>query len=193
MRINTDYYSEEDLLKKGIKSVGYNVRISKNCCIFNIDNIDIASNVRIDGPTSLIVSEGSSLKIGSYVHISAYCLVYCSYNIFFDDFSAISSGVKIYSKTDDYSGDYLCGPTVPPEFTHGIGGEVKIGKYAIIGANSVIIGKVTVGEGAAVGALSFVTRDLKPWTVYFGSPPIAIKKRSKKMIDFAKNLYDSEK
>ena len=42
---------------------------------------------------------------------------------------------------------------------------------------------VTLEEGVAVGALSFVNKSLKEWNIYVGSPVRLLKERSKKIID----------
>ncbi len=47
---------------------------------------------------------------------------------------------------------------------------VQIGKRAYIGADSIILPGVTVGDDAVVGAGSVVTRDVKPGTVVAGNP-----------------------
>jgi galactoside O-acetyltransferase len=72
---------------------------------------------------------------------------------------------------------------------------VHIKKHAIIGANSVILPGVTIGEGAVVGANSLVTEDCKPWTMYVGSPAKPIKSRPQERILELEallrgNLYD---
>ena len=48
--------------------------------------------------------------------------------------------------------------------------EVVIKKNAKIGAHSVIMPGVTIGENAIVGACSFVTEDIPDSAVYGGVP-----------------------
>ena len=50
-----------------------------------------------------------------------------------------------------------------------VGGPLNVGNDVYIGANCVIM-PVTVGEGAIIGAGSFVNKDLDPWGIYAGSP-----------------------
>ncbi len=49
-------------------------------------------------------------------------------------------------------------------------GPVRIGKKAIIGTDAVVRSGVTVGDGAAVGALSFVNRDVPAGATVGGVP-----------------------
>jgi len=95
----------------------------------------------------------------------------------------LSQGVKIYSKTDDYTGKHMTNPMVPERYTGVTGGTVTIGRHGIIGSGSVILPKVTVGEGSSVGALSLVTKSLDPWGVYFGCPVKRLKGRSKGLLE----------
>lgn len=52
----------------------------------------------------------------------------------------------------------------------GKAGPVTIGDRACIGAHTVIMPGVTIGEGATVGACSFVNRDVPPGAVVAGVP-----------------------
>lgn len=48
--------------------------------------------------------------------------------------------------------------------------ETRVRRRASIGTGSVILGGITIGEGAIVGAGSVVTRDVEPNTVVAGNP-----------------------
>lgn len=185
---DSGYYSENDL-KDRFKSVGENVLISKNCTIIGTENIEIGSNVRIDDYCCIMVGgDEASLKIGSYVHIAAHCYLSAKNGIVMEDFTGISQGVKIYSNSDDYSGAFLTNPTVPSKFTNATGGTVTLKKHAIVGSGSVVLPNVTIHEGTSVGALSLVTKDLKEWSIYFGSPAKRLKNRLKNLLDLEKKL-----
>jgi len=55
--------------------------------------------------------------------------------------------------------------------------EVLIGRDCYFGAGTVVLGGVTVGDGAVVGAGSIVTRDVPPYEIWAGNPARFIKKR----------------
>ena len=59
-------------------------------------------------------------------------------------------------------------------------GKVVIKKNAFIGVHSVILPGVTIGEGAIVGAMSLVNRDVPPNTVVAGVPARVIRTIEKK-------------
>lgn len=182
------YFTEDDLADAGFKSLGRNVRVAKNNTMVGVENISIGDHVRIDGYCGLIAS-GGRLDIGSYVHIGGWSYLSAGQGIRLDDFSGLSQGVRIYSRTDDYSGKHLTNPTVPAKYTGGVGGEVVLGRHVILGSGTVVLPRVTVGEGASVGALSLVTKNLEAWGVYFGCPVRRLKSRSKKLLELEADLH----
>ena len=185
---NPGYYTENDLTNAGFKSVGKNVSIAKNCTIIGLPNISIGDNVRIDGYCSIIAAGTGYVTLGSYIHMGGYCMLSAGDGIVMDDFSGLSQGVRIYSRTDDYSGKFLTNPTVPEKYIGITQGKVELRKHVIIGSGSVILPKVTIGEGSSVGALSLVTKNLDDWGVYFGSPAKRLKRRSKKLLELEEEL-----
>ena len=180
---NPGYYSEHDLKDAGFKAIGHNVKIAKNCTIIGIENIEIGNHVRIDGFCSIIAAGNGWLKIGSFIHIGGYSLLSAGDGIRFDDFSGISQGVRIYSRTDDYSGRHLTNPTVPEKYTHVTRGAVTLGRHVIIGSGSVVLPKVAIGEGSSIGALSLVNKSLDSWGGYFGCPAKRLKSRLKNLLE----------
>jgi acetyltransferase-like isoleucine patch superfamily enzyme len=185
---NPGYFNENDLKDAGFKSLGRHVQIAKNCTIIGPENIVIGDHVRIDGYCSIIAAGSGWLRLGSFIHIGGYCLLSAGDGIHMDDFSGISQGTKIYSRTDDYSGNHLTNPTVPEKYTGVSRGTVTLGRHVIVGSGSVILPRITIGEGSAVGALSLVTKSLKPWGIYFGSPAKLLKDRSRKVLELEAEL-----
>lgn len=178
------YYSEEELQDLGLKIVGKDVQISRLACFYSPGSISIGDHVRIDDFCIL----SGKIKIGCYVHIAPYCGLYGNYGITMEDFSGLSSRVSIYSGSDDYYGDYLTNPTVPEKYKNIHNGEVILKKHVIIGAASVILPDVKIGEGAAVGCLSLVLKDLEPWKIYAGIPCKFIRDRNKGILKLEKML-----
>lgn len=60
---------------------------------------------------------------------------------------------------------------------------VHIGDYVWIGANSVILPGVTIGEGSVIAAGSVVTKDVPPYSLYGGNPAKEIRRYPKPNID----------
>lgn len=180
----SSFYSETELQSLGFGKVGKDVLISRLACFYQPADISFGDHVRVDDFCIL----SGKIDIGCYVHIAPYCGLYGTFGIVMKDFSGLSSRVAIYSGSDDYCGDYLTNPTVPDKYKNIIGGRVILEKHVIIGASSVILPKVRIGEGTAVGSLSLVIRDLEPWGIYAGIPCRLIKTRNKGLLDMEKAL-----
>ena len=76
----------------------------------------------------------------------------------------------------------MVGPIHNIEFRNLTKGTVTIKKYSQVGANTVILPNITVGEGVAIGAMSLVTKDLNAWGIYAGIPAKRIKERSRDLL-----------
>lgn len=178
--LNNMFYTKEELNEMGFKSIGENVLISDKASIYGVKNIEVGSNVRIDDFCIISAGEGG-IKIGNYVHIACYAHLIGSGQIIVEDHAQISGKVSIYSSSDDFSGDYLVGPTVPKDFTNVKSLTVHLKKYVILGCNVVVLPGVTIGEGTAIGALSLVSKSLPEYGIYGGNPLRLIKERTKGM------------
>ncbi len=103
------------------------------------------------------------IRIDRHVHVACHCSIIGEVTL--QEFSGLSGGVRLYAKSDDYSGKWMTNPTVPERLTRVHVAPIVIGRHAIIGANAIIMPGVTIGEGAAVGAGAFILRDVEPWTI----------------------------
>lgn len=168
--------------------IGKNVTISPKASIYNPDNIEIGDNVRIDD--FCILSGGKGLKIGSHCHIASYVALFGGSGIIIGNFVGISSRGTVFSESDDYSGGFLYGPTIPVKYRNIEHGPVIIKDYSIIGVNSTIMPGVTLEEGTSVGAHSLVRSNIGPWGIYVGVPVKRIKNRRKDMLELEKKFLE---
>ena len=157
--------------------------------------ISIGDSVIIDDFVFLM--GGKKTRIGSFVHIASFVSITGGGELIIEDFCGVSSGSRIFTGDDDYLGDSLTGPTVPPAYRASIRSFVHIKKHAVIGANTVILPGVTIGEGTAIGANSFVKKDCEPWTIYIGSPARPLRPRPRERIleleaRLRRELYDAQ-
>jgi len=181
MYIKDSFYSEEELKTIGFRKIGHNVKISRFARFYGIGAMEIGNHVRIDDFCIL----SGQIKLGNYIHISAYVALYGSAGIELDDFSGVSPRCTIFSASDDFSGNYMIGPMVPETLTNVSKGKVHLKKYVQIGAGSIILPDVTVNEGSVIGAMSLVTKSTEEWMVYAGTPAKIIKKRAKEIIQLS--------
>ena len=148
-----------------------NIKTFEYTKIIGEENIEYGSNIIIDD--FVLIYAKDKLKIGSYVHVAAFSSLVATAPVVLGDFSALSHGVRLFTATDDFKGHGFGNSTVDFDYRNVSTGPVEIGKFSVIGANSVILPGVTIGEGATVGAGSVVTRDLEPWGVYISNKKVA--------------------
>lgn len=180
--------TEEQLLEKGFQYVGKNVLVSDRAAFYGINRISIGDNVRIDDFCVISAGKGG-IAIGNHVHVACFCSLIGAARITLSDFSGLSSRVSIYSSSDDYSGNALTNPTVPAQYTNVQHGDVLLCRHVIVGSGSVILPGCTLYDGAAVGALSLVNKDLAAFGIYSGHPARRIGERSRRLLDLEAELH----
>jgi acetyltransferase-like isoleucine patch superfamily enzyme len=159
-----------------LAAVGDEVRIDSTARIFGSEHVSIGSHVRIDCYT-VITAGPEPVIIGDHVHLGVGVCLFGTAGIEIGTFASLSGRVAVYSTSDDFVGGHLVGPTVPPDLRDVQAARVIVGSHAVIGAGSVILPGVTVGRGAAVGALSLVKREVAEGEVAAGIParPIGVR------------------
>ena len=122
-------------------------------CFFNVSQnaiLEIGDNVGISG-TTIRVSE--NVKIGRNTIIGSGC--------FITDTDAHPIKVADRNRVDGY------------KYTKRK--PIKIGSDVFIGARSIILKGVTIGDGAVIGAGSVVSHDVLPNTIVAGNPATDVK------------------
>ncbi len=111
----------------------------------------------IDGvPTKYnwVVQNVDGLVLGKFSDVGAFTYINAKYGVNVGEYAQIGSHCSIYSVSTI---DDKCGP-------------VYIGNGAKIGSHSVIMPGVVIGDGAVVGAMSFVNKNIPAHTKAFGCP-----------------------
>lgn len=178
------FLSNDEIILLGFKSVGQNVLISRKASFYGASSISIGNNVRIDD--FCIIS--GNVTLGNFIHIAAYSSIYGAKGVVMEDYTGLSPRCTVFSVIDDFGGDFLISPMVEPAFTNLIGGLVFIKKYSQIGSGSIILPNITINEGVAVGAMSFVNKNLDEWGIYVGTPARLLKKRNRGLLNFIKRI-----
>lgn len=129
------------------------------------------------------------VKIGVCSHVASACSIAGGPLHLFTlgDFSSLSSGVKVWCVSSDFVNDIVC--ILPPGTgdlnLRSLEGDVTMGDYTAVGANSVIMPGNVVPEGTVIGALSFVPPSFafEPWSVYAGTPVHRIGPRNRASVE----------
>jgi acetyltransferase-like isoleucine patch superfamily enzyme len=185
-----DFLSPSKLSEMPFKALGRDVLIHERVTLVGIENISIGSHVRID-PDVIMLATGP-LTIGCYTHIAPSVFIAAKAGFEMKNFANIAHGARIYTINDDYSGEYLMGPTIPPHLIGLNSGRVRMEEHANVGAGAIIMPGVTLAEGSVLGALSLLTRTTDPWMIYGGIPAKPLKPRRRDVIEHGKQLLASE-
>ena len=178
----TSFLTESEVEDLGLGSHGHTILISRFASIHHPARINLGSHVRIDDFVVLTAGDSGRIDIGSFVHIATFAALFGGGGIAIENYVGVSARSTVYSTNDDYSGEHLTNPTVPAEYTGACIAPVSLRKHALIGAHSVVLPGVCVGEGVAVGALSLVDRSLEAWGIYAGIPAKYVKARSRALL-----------
>jgi acetyltransferase-like isoleucine patch superfamily enzyme len=158
---------------------GLNCRFTSNVRIFNHAGnpslIQLNHGIFIDG--TLEVYEKGRLVIDDYTFFGN-SRIYCTSSIFIGKGCWISDHVfimdsnlhPISAKRRLQDAENFSRGIFPDVYLDIPNAPVVIQDSVWIGANSVVLKGVTIGEGAVVGAGSVVTKDVAPWTIVGGNP-----------------------
>lgn len=145
--------------------IGRNVEIRDNCLIVDSsvsDGVAIGPMAHLRGHAEI----GPEARIGNFVEVKK---------------SKIGRGTKASHLT--YLGDATIGEntnigagTVTCNYDGVRKNETHIGNNVKIGSDTMLVAPVTVGDGAATGAGSVVTKDVEPNTLVLGTPARKTKK-----------------
>jgi galactoside O-acetyltransferase len=151
------FLSAEELKAIGFSEIGEHLQISRKASFYRISG-RIGDHVRID---DFCILKGH-VELGSYVHLAAFCSVSGAWDkVTIADFVTVSNRVSIFTGSDDFGASTL-NNTHDEQYTIMLSGPVAIGIAALIGAHSVILPGVEIGDGASVGALSLVAKSIPP-------------------------------
>lgn len=104
-----------------------------------------------------------NVKVGKNTWIGPFTYVDGTKEVVIGSNCSISAGVHIYSH-DSVKWSLSAGKIACFEK------KTVISDYCYIGANSIIRAGVTIGKRCVIGANSFVTKDVAPNSIVFGSP-----------------------
>ena len=148
--LGKDVYIDSSSTFNNVK-IEDNVKIAKNCNIYgSIENILIIGRESYIGMCSLLNGYANKLVIGENVSIAQ------NVNIMTDSGPNASKQMQAYFPL--------------------LSGPVTIGNHSWIGANSIIMPNVNLGEFCVVAANSFVNSSFPSYSVIGGNPAKLIKK-----------------
>ena len=179
-------------VKYKFKKIGKNVEIGDNVYFRYPELVEIGDNVTIDEFCYFT----TELKIGNYVHISPHCSVIGGRKgkLVLENYSGLAAGCRVVCCSDNLLGDGLTNPTIPEKYHSSVKyTQISIGAHAVVGTGCVIHPGISIGEGAVVGSMSLVTKDIEAWTINIGIPAKKVQNREKNTILEYQKQLESEK
>jgi galactoside O-acetyltransferase len=167
-----------EIRNKGFKSLGKDTVIYDWAKIVKKEVITIGNNCKIDDFTFIFGGEG--IWIGDHVHIGSFTSIIGGGTIKIGDYVGISQGVRLATGTNDHRLKGRLTAAAPLEEQAYYHGHIEIKNDVLILSNAVIMPNITIGEGAIIGALTFVRDDILPWSVNVGAPSKRVGWREKK-------------
>ena len=149
------------------KKTGKNIKVFENAKILKPDVIEIGDYSEIDDFT--FIYGGKGIKIGRYVHIASFVSIIGGGELILGDYTVLANGSRILTGTDTYYGGKRMSTALPLEQRNVVRGKIVIEKDALIGTKAVVHPNVKIGKGAIIGSNSLVLNDVEPWSINVGS------------------------
>jgi acetyltransferase-like isoleucine patch superfamily enzyme len=119
----------------------------------------------------LLTMPNPKVRIGRWVFVGMNTIIASKNSIEIGDYTIFAPNCYVVDHEHGFSGsDVILNQ-------RSVLKEVRIGRDCYFGAGSVVLGGVTVGDGAVLGAGSIVKRDVPPYEIWAGNPAEFIRKR----------------
>ena len=163
-------------LRNKVKFCGENTRLYPLCKMIHAGKAILEDHCQLFD--YVFIDAGERLRIGKYSTLTWQVLIEGGAKTDIGHRVFLGPGTKVLTSTYEFDGYYAI------EHLPGDAGKIRYGDIVIeddvyIGANCTILPGTIIHEGALVGANSLVQGELKPWTVYVGTPCKAIRERIK--------------
>ena len=148
---------------------GKNITISEGCYLCECKNISLGERVALGLFTQLYAGgEGTeSIQIGDDVTLTSHVMI----NADFGGHISIGRDCLVGPNVVFRTSNHICESRSIPIKRQGHNpGEITLEEDVWIGANSSIVGNITIGKGAIIGAGAVVTKDVEEYTIVAGVP-----------------------
>jgi galactoside O-acetyltransferase len=178
--LNSAFLSREALEALGFARLGEDVLIHTTVVIVDCSKVSLGSRVRID--PFVIISTRGGVDFGDNVHIGGHSVLVGHAAVHIGDFVNISHHVGIFTSKEDISGRTLSHPTVPGGDKVTRTASISFARHSGVGAGSVVLPGAKFDEGSILGAMSRISRPMRPWTTYAGIPARRLRERRRDVL-----------
>lgn len=144
--------------------------------VFDKSKLVFSGSFSINKYVNIFLNEGSELTLGEHVYIGDYSTIRATRtSVFIGDHTIVGQDVKILATNHAFiNRDQL----IHEQDIDLVKIGVHIGRDCWLGAGSIILPGVTLGNGVVVGAGAVVTKSFPDYSVVVGNPAKVIKIRN---------------
>jgi acetyltransferase-like isoleucine patch superfamily enzyme len=152
------------LVRAAARAVGHGLRVDPGAGCQHWETFEIGEGVFIGAQAYIQGRFDGTCRIGSHAWIGPQAYLDAR-DLTLEEYVGWGPGAKVLGSA--HTGVPIDRPIVQTDLTIE---PVRIGAWADIGTNAVILPGVTVGRGSIVGAGAVVTRDVPPFAIVAGVP-----------------------
>ena len=170
-----------DNVRDKLRKCGVGVKINPLSKLCKPEVIELDDYCRICD--FVFIWGGLGVRIGKYTDIQPHVTIWGGGEIVIGDYVSVAVGTALLTAVYSHKEGLRMVDGLPEGMTHTLYGKLIIENDVYIGTNCTLMPDVTVGEGAVIGANSFVNRDIEPWSISVGSPCRKIGERPKILVE----------
>ncbi|MEN6461784.1 MAG: acyltransferase [Syntrophomonas sp.] len=155
-------------VKKLLKKCGEGIRLMPLAKIANPGVVELDDNCRLRD--FVFIWGGQGVKIGKYTDIQPHVVVWGGGQLTVGDRVSIGPGSVLLTAVYTHKEGLKMVDGLDEGEAKAAYGHLVIEDDVYIGANCTLMPDITIGEGAVIGASSFINKDAEPWGIYVGSP-----------------------
>ena len=152
------------LLRALCKSFGHGVRVGLGVLVLHPQTFEIGDAVFIGNQTFLQGRHDGRAVIGAHTWVGPQSYFDCR-DMELGEYVGWGPGAKVLGS--EHTGDPVDVPIIQTDL---VIKPVRVGKWADVGVNAVLLPGITVGEAAIVGAGAVVTHDVPDYAIVAGVP-----------------------
>ncbi len=162
-------------VKSRLKKVGEGIRLMPLAKIANPGVVELDDFCRVRD--FVFIWGGQGVKIGKYCDVQPHVVVWGGGTLEVHDRVSIGPGSVLLTAIYSYEKGMRMVDGLGEGTTKALYGKLTIQSDVYVGANCTLMPNIVVGEGAIIGAGSFVNKDCEPFGIYVGSPARKVAER----------------
>jgi dTDP-4-amino-4,6-dideoxy-D-glucose acyltransferase len=162
-------------VKSRLKKCGDNVKIFPMAKLAFPHVIELGDHCKIRD--FVFIFAGIGVTIGEYTDMQPHVTIWGGGETIIGNRVSVGPGTVLLSAVYSHADGMKMVDGMQDGESNALYGRLKICDDVYIGANCSLMPNIIIGQGAVIGAGSFVNKDVDPWTIVAGSPAKKIGER----------------